>query len=264
MARNPKPKDDDDKQPDPEPTPPPQEDPDKEIRRGGPGDAPVEEKEPEPASDPAQSRSRVKIGRREFEVAPDMAAAIEERERDYMRGISLDRRDREELDRYRRAAQPAQPANTEPDWNTLLFENPSKALALRDNALEARLEAKYRTEQATERMWRKFFDDHPDLADERMLVQARFQADFDEIADMPTAKAMDVLADNVRKDILRISRKSRGTGTVTSLPTNRATVEGATGDRSAPPPRAKDDDEPTSLSAEIRRRAAQRRAHKSA
>lgn len=268
MARERRVKDEDDDpkpRPEPEPTPPPDDDPDRHIRRGGPGDEPAEPAA-EPTPEPASTSTRVKIGRREFDVTPDIAAAMEERERDYMRGISLDRRDREELDRYRRAAQPAQsPAPTGPDFNTLLFENPTKALEMHGQQIEARMEAKYRSEQASARMWTKFFEDHPDLSEERLLVQARFQADYEEIADLPTSKAMDVLADNVRRDILRISRKSRGAGSVTPLPTNRATVEGATGERTAPPPRANPDDEPTSLSAEIKRRAAaRRRAPKSA
>src|SRR5262245_5259902 len=258
MAKKPRAGDDEEK-PTPEPTPPPAEDPDKEIRRGGPGDDPVE---PPAEKDPnqPQARTRVKIGKRDFDVDRDMAAAIEERERDYARGIQMDRREREELDRYRRAAQPA-PEKTEPDWNTLLFENPTKALELRDRAREERMERKYRSEQANDRMWRKFYDDHPDLADERLLVNARFQADFEAIADLPTGQAMDVLADNVRKEILRISRKSKGTGTVTSLPTGRAVVEGASGERTPAPPRSKDDDdEPSSLTAELKARARRRRA----
>ena len=68
--------------------------------------------DPTPAQPPA--RTRVKIGRQEFDVDPAMASALDERERDYMRGIQMDRRERDELERYRQAAQPT-PTRTEPE-----------------------------------------------------------------------------------------------------------------------------------------------------
>jgi hypothetical protein len=258
MARKPK----DDEKPDaPEITPPAADDPDKDILRGGPGDAPADVPEPEPDQ---PSRARVKIGKKEFEVDPDMAAAIEERERDYMRGIQVDRRERDELERYRRAAQPTQPQPTEPDLSTLIFEDPKKALELHGQRIEQRMEQRYRSEQQTQRMWTKFYSDHPDLSDENMFVSAKFSQIYDEIADLPTAKAMDMLADEVRKDILRISRKAKGTGTKDTPPTGRAIVEGATGDRPPQPARASSEDEPASLSAVIRDRARKRREASSA
>ena len=259
MAR--KPKDDDETPEAPErPTPSPDER-DRATMRGGPGDdapAPAATSTPEPDQPP--TRSRVKIGRQEFEVEPDMAAALEERERDYMRGIQMDRREREELDRFRRAAQPA-PVSTEPDFNTLLFENPSKALALHAERIKRDLQQQYADARMRDRTWAKFYEDHADLVGEEFLVQARYEADYDSIAGLPVTKALEILADNVRKDLLRISRKTKGTGNPTALPTGRARVEDATGDRPPTSPRRTeaDDDPNWSLSKEVRKRQATRR-----
>jgi hypothetical protein len=257
--------DDDDKPAAPEAQPPHADDPDRAILRGGPGDLSTDPAAPAapPATPPGQppERTRVKIRGREFEVDPDMAREIEERERDYMRGIQMDRRERDELDRYRRAAQPAAQPEVY-DYGVKLFENPTEALQRFGAEIEARLEKRYNQSQAAVAFWDKFYKDHPDLAEEQFLVEARLQTDYKSLADLPESKAVEILADNVRKDILRITRKARGAGgSVTPLPTGRATVEGATGDRPAPPATRgdADDDTPWSLSKEIRQRKEARR-----
>lgn len=260
MARKPK---DPDETPETPETPPPAEDRDRELLRGGPGDPPADAPAEPPSDQPM--RARVKIGKKEFEVDPGIAAAYEEREREYMRGIQMDRREKDELERFRRAAQPTPPQDAEPDFNTLLFENPTRALELRDARLKAELEAKYRSEQNFRAFWEQFYENNPDLKDEKFLVNAQFQSSWDTISDMKTPDAQEYLADGVRKEILRISRKAKtATGTVPS-PTGRAVVEGATGDRPPAPPRPVDsDEEPASLSAAIKARARARRTARSA
>jgi hypothetical protein len=85
-----------------------------------------------------------------------------------------------------------------------------------------------------------------------------------DISALPQKKAHELLADDVRGEILRISRKARGSGDPQPKPSGRAVVEGASGDRPTRPSRGEDDDQPTSLSDEIRRRATRRREARTA
>jgi hypothetical protein len=256
MARKPKEQEDPD-----EPEPKAPADPDAALLRGGPGQDPAEPAaEPEPTPD-QPTRARVKIGKKEFEVDPEIADAYAAREREYADGIRMDREARAELDRYRRAAQPTPPKDDEPDLNTLIFENPKKALELHGQQIEARLEARYRTEQAYRAFWETFYKNNPDLEEEDTFVRARFTSIFNDIADQPTGKAQDALADDVRREILRISRKAR-TSDDTPPPRTRAIVEAPSGDRPPRAQRSEEDDLPTSLSDAIRRKVAARRAAK--
>src|SRR5262245_12236586 len=203
--------------PDPsEPTAPSADDRDRAVMRGGPGDPPAEAPAA-PAATPDQppARTRVKISGRDFDVDPEMATALEDRERDYMRGIQMDRRERDELDRYRRAANPS-PTPAVPEFSREIFENPEAAMLRREERLKTELRQEFLTQQATQRTWAKFYQDHPDLVGEEMLVDALLQSN--EIGNIRISsesdqrRALEQLADATRREILRISRKAKGTG----------------------------------------------------
>jgi hypothetical protein len=229
----------DDKEPKPEPAAPVQ---------GGPGG------EPEPQ---APKLVAVKHGGRELQVPEDVAAAWQEREREYERRMSQQGAELGELRNWRKQAeprlapQPAAPA--EPDINTLWFENPQAAYQKIKQEVREEIVGDYRKDQALRTFWDGFFRTHDDLREDDWLARAMFQEHFNELADLPTREAQQKLGEITRTQILRLTRKTKNPTDTTP----RDLLEPASGDR---PPRqpAPDDDGPQSISGLIAQRRQQR------
>jgi hypothetical protein len=234
--------------------------------------APPEDTAPQPPSG-----RRVRIGLRDFEITdPELAAALEARERD--RDVLLDRQGRElgELRTWRRQMEeqrrPEPPPNVY-DYNTLIFERPAEALQHFGSSLEERITSnltrQYELAERQRENWRRFYRDHPELEGEDRLVRAiagellqRSQwTESDDVGGFFSELGREVSA-----ELLRLSRKAREShGQPERLTPGRRTVEGSgtreRGAERAPPPEPSTPFSGTDYILEIqRKKAAARRA----
>jgi hypothetical protein len=228
--------------------------PDQDVIVGGPG---LEAPEPT-QSEPAQpSRQRVKLAGREFEVDPELAAALEEREREFQRKLSQQGAELGQLRQmvtHRNAAPaaPAAPAQAD-DLETLIFVEPKKAIERVKSEIRQELEQRYRQDQFWRDFWQGFDRAHPDLAGERELATVVLQRHFPELSDLPITQAIDQLGDRVRREIIRLAAKAQAK----REPTAGAVVEGGVGPAGRPRQQPEEKG-PKSLSDLIRERRAKR------
>lgn len=230
-----------------------QPDPEPEPIQGGPT------AEPEAAAAP--ELVAVKYGGREFMMPKDAADAWTSRERDYEQRFSKQGAELGELRTWRKAVessvQPRREEPKEPDINTLWFENPAEAYKRIKQEVRAEITRDYQQDQALQRFWDGFYRTNDDLREDGWLAQAVFRDHFEDLADLPTVKAQEKLAELTRERILRLTRKVQPGNESTSRP---ALLEPASGERPARPAPRDDDEGPTSLGDAIRRRSEARRA----
>lgn len=218
---------------------------------GGPG------VESEPA--PAPKFVTVKHGGRELQVPEDLAGAWQEREREFETRIGKQGQELGELRKWRQQAeaairpQPAQPA--EPDINTLWFENPQAAYQKIKQDVREEITSDYRRDQALRSFWDGFYRGNDDLREDAWVAETVFRDNFQDLADMPTSKAQEKLADLTREKILRLTRKAK-----TEI-TRAPMLESASGDRPPRPQRDEDEDDGPKTMGEL---IAQRRARRMA
>ena len=249
--------------PDPQDDAPGPEDRDRGVLKGGPGQP---DPEPDDRTPAPPARKRIKVGGREFEVDPDLAAAVESRETEFSKKLSEQGR---ELGELRKRAQPGDqpdPAKTrpqEPNYEDLLYSDPRKFAQVIKEQTRAELRAEYEEDQVMREFWDGYGRRHPDLAEEELISRAMFVRHNTELLDLPTKKAQDRLAELVSGEILRISRRGKDNGNAPKEHDTgkRAVVEGASGDRGST--RASADDEerrqPKSLSEALALRRQARR-----
>lgn len=253
---------------------------DAEVLKGGPGSSgdPAAGSAAPPAPKPAAAdpqdeprRVKRKIGGRELELDPDVADAIDEREREYARGYGNVSQELAELKRRLPAPAPP-PKPAEPDWNTLMFDRPAEAVGHirreineQVSAAKSELETRYESERRRERFWATFYRANPDLAGEELLVDSILQRDQSALSPLPVEEGQSRLADAVRKEILRIARVARERDSRDDeqpVPQRRASVEGARetteGQRGRRQTAEREDEGPTSITEALRERRAAR------
>lgn len=228
---------------------PPETPPSLSSLSGGPGidpavppEAPTGPEAPQPPAPPAGTS--VKIGGRDYTVEPELAAALEGREREFNQRLSEQGRELGELRTWRRQVeqQIAPPRQAQGyDYDTALFERPGETLQRIKQETLAEVRREYQAEQAQRQQWDRFYRDHPDLADETRLVRAVAQDLLNEgwaeraPSDIPAF--MDELAKQARGELLRMSRKIKEADVPAErLPRGRGTVEGGGGPRREPAP----------------------------
>lgn len=186
------------------------------------------------------------------EVADPVAARLERMERDM---LAL----RSENDMLRRSIPPAQPIPAEPepeddvDWESMLFTDPAKALALRDERVEKRITKKlrgeYNREQSQARFWDDFYAKNTDLdrGSDHDIVEATLHSNMANLSPMPTDAAIAELGDLTRRRIMQYSKRSDKKRT-------RRMAEGASPPRPKKAKREPDDNKVTSISDLVRAR----------
>jgi hypothetical protein len=218
---------------------------DRKVMVGGPD---VPENPPDQPQTPP--RHRVKIAGRDFEIDPDLAAALEEREREFQRKLS---EQGAELGALRRLAQraPAPPqAPAEEPLSTMIFTDPDRAIQRLRQDIMQELENRYRQDQAWREFWTEFDRAHPALAGERALVQAVLQEHFTEVADLPVRQAIARIGELTTQKLVGLAARARGNP-------ERTLVEGGGTGPAAKPPKP-EEPEPKSLSQLLRERRAVR------
>jgi predicted DNA-binding ribbon-helix-helix protein len=216
----------------------------------GPVDGPGTSSPAGVSADEAEKLVTVKINGVEYRVDPEMAAALEEREKDFQRKLS------EQAEALRRQApQPTPPLPQLPkeddNLDVLLFESPKEAINKLEQRIIKKVVAAYQADQGEREFWNAFYRENEDLAKHDRLARAILNERFNEWANLPATQARKNLASAVREEILSIVKAHSGE----SAP-KRTFVEGgsagtASVQRTAPP-------QPRSLSDMIAKR---RQAH---
>jgi hypothetical protein len=219
----------------------------------GPVDGPGTSSPTGSADEAREKLVTVKINGVEYRVDPDMAAALEEREKDFQRKLS------EQAEALRRqASQPVQvvpplPQLPKEDDNldVLLFESPKEAIAKLEQRIIKKVVAAYQADQGEREFWNAFYRENEDLAKHDRLARAILNERFNEWANLPATQARKNLAAAVREEILSIVKAHGGD----SAP-KRTFVEG--GSASTAPVQRAAQSQPRSLSEMIAKR---RQAH---
>jgi hypothetical protein len=142
----------------------------------------------------------------------------------------------------------------ETDWDTIIFSNPKEAVRMikeqTRKEVSRELRGEYQKDQGEKEFWADFNKSHPDLKEDRDLVEIELSKNMKKLDDMPVKKAMDELADLTRKRIMRYSGGKARTK-------SRAIAEGAGAPSARKAPQEKK--RATTLSDVLRARAETRR-----
>lgn len=205
-----------------------------------------------PIADTKPPTVRVKLSGQEFDLTPDLSAALEAREQEFQRRMS---EQSAELGRLRQQAPP--PVTTRPtvDYDSLLFESPTRALTQLRNEIKqeifSEIGAAYRNDQDVRGFWATFYTENPELQDAHDIVEAVLNANMNSWADLPVSQARDKLATVVRDRVHKMAQRF-GAKTEVDLPKGKASAisGGEPAQRKAPGPAP----EPTSITSILRKR----------
>lgn len=218
-----------------------------------------------PETTPAPKYVPIKYGDKEIPVSEEAAQAWEQREREYARKFSERSDELGQLRKWKASVeQTITPKPAEPDLNTLWFENPTKAAELIQEQTYQRVASEYEKrekaraqQEALDRFFDGFYRKNDDLREDEWVVKGVMSEHFDELADLPTVKAQEKLADLTRERIIKLTRKVKVSEP--DNPRSRAGLsEPASGER-PPRPTRSEDDGPKSLGDVIKARAEARR-----
>lgn len=186
-----------------------------DILRGGPGQ---EVPEPEETAPSAPQLREMTIKGRKFQVDPDLAEVLSERDRDIDRKLSEHSAELGNLRKFYQEHQPAPRPEEKPKYATLLFENPDEAV----NRIKEEIRQEYMTEKQKEeerrlqaeqsaKFWDAFYKKNKDLDpdDDGPLVRAVLSDHMNDLYHLPTQDGIEKLADLTRNQILRIQQKAQ-------------------------------------------------------
>lgn len=142
-----------------------------------------------------------------------------------------------------------------PDYDTLIFTDPKKAVQLIKDEIRGELNAQLSSTNAQADFWREFYTQNTDLKDADWLVKSILSRDFKKFEKMQVPEAIKALAETVKGDILKLSGKKEKKEPSTEL-------EG--GNERRPKPSKEGEAEskgsPTSITDVLKARRAARRA----
>lgn len=252
------PKENEAPQPQPTAEPSAQPHPDSAVLIGGPGQEPVETGE---RTAEAPQLQKVKVGGREFELTPEIAEAVRQREADYEKGIQ---RQGQELAQLRQATQEWQrvrqalvPEKTV-SLGTKLFEDPDGALKEYQERILTQVRQEYAQVESTKQFWSDFYEKHQDLKSAKRVVQAVFQENLPRLANASIPQAMEEIASLSRTEVLSVIKAFNGGRSQDTETPSRAVVESPSGPRQPKP--KEEESKFKSLGDVIKARRAARRA----
>lgn len=164
-----------------------------------------------------------------------------------------------EMESLKRQIPPAQPATEDEeeddsDLEELIFQDPKQALRIHGERIASRvkkeLQREYQQDQGTQKFWNDFFEQYPDLKDDRDLVEATLSGNLSRLADMPVQDAIKELGRLTRQRISRYQNRN-------AKKRPKAQAEGA--GQPAPKRQAPAQDRPKTLSDIIKQRRQGRR-----
>lgn len=163
---------------------------------------------PDSSAEPVQAAPMrtVTIQGQTYTVPEDVAAAIEEREREFQRKLSEQAKELQE----RWVHKPAQEPPAHPDviegLDTLLFENPKEALKRFKEAVVKEVTSLYQADQGQRQFWAEFYQEYPELRKHQTLVSAVLNQHFAEWAALPIPTARQRLAEEVKRELVEIAK----------------------------------------------------------
>ena len=149
----------------------------------------------------------------------------------------------------------ALPAATEgPDYETLMFTDPKKAVQLIKEEIRAELNTTLSATNAQTAFWTEFYAQNPDLKDADWLVKSILTREMPRMMKMQVPEAIKDLSETVKGEILKLSK-------VKPAKDPKDEVEGANESRRKPSKETDaGKDSPTSITDVLRQRKAARRA----
>lgn len=162
--------------------------------------------ETEPTPEPPKTKP-VTINGTEYSVPVDLADALEQREREFQRKLS---EQAAELSRQWAARAPAQEAPKHEDplegVETLLFENPKEAVKRLRESIVSQVSSMYEADQGRKQFWADFYADYPELRKHQTIVDAVLNQHINEWASLPANQAKQLLANEVKREIVEIAK----------------------------------------------------------
>lgn len=208
---------------------------------------------PKSKKDDAPPRVKVKIGDQELETDPGSAAAINSL-------MQMNAQMLAQIQAGYRAPSGSQPEKKADayDYETGLFTEPAVALKrLREEIkteIKNEMTGQYNAAESKKEFWNGFYTANPELKDNKLIVDAVVQRDWNKLSVMPVADADKAIATAAKKEIMRLSG-----GKSKSDEGEQNNLEG--GSAKNPPSKSRNSEESavTSLSDVIRNRQAARR-----
>lgn len=229
------------------------------------GENPTLEGGPVPAETPAPEFVEIKIDGKTYSVTPEVAEAMQARERSFNQRFS---QQGQELGQLRQMVNTINQSNQRPqdpapgpadDPDLPFFESPSRAIkqfgqTLRQE-LTQELRQQYQIEREREAWWGHFYRDNPQFVGKEAVVNAVLVQSFDAIKDLPGPQARQKLAESINELVGSFQQP----GTRQPASSRPAVTERASGPR-APVASPAEPEGPTTLTEILMKRREQRRA----
>ena len=195
---------------------------------------------------PAAQRSSVSIGGQEFDVNPELKAALDGRESQFTQKLNENSRELGELRQWQQTI--TQPPNSQPagpDMDALMFEDPTKYRELMSAEIKEDLRKEYSQQRGLDQFWSGFYTQNKDLEGENTIVESIANKNWTHLGTLPVADATSKLAELTRKELMRIQSKFKAGGNPETLPGGRTFTESPGSPSPAPP--VDDDEGPSSI-----------------
>ena len=210
---------------------------------------PAEEQTPPETPPAAPSVREVTINGRKFQVDPEMAEAMAQRDRDFDRKLNEHANELGQLRKLAQGITQSQPPAPK-GYDQLLFEDPVGAV----NRLKAEIRQEYVQEKKLEQFWNRFYRSNKDLDrdEDEFIVKAILNENIQTLANLPEEDAAARLADLSRRQILKYQARQKEDEQESA----RTRVE--TPSRTTPRAAAPKDEGPTTITQLIKERRAAR------
>lgn len=195
----------------------------------------------QPTEQPAPNVKTVRIGGVEYTVPPDLADALEQREKEFQRKLS--EQAAELQDRWLRASQaqlqePQKEQDPLEGVDSLLFENPKEAVKRLRDSIVSQVSSMYQADQGRRQFWTDFYADYPELRKHQTLVDAVLNRHLQEWSSIPANQAKQLLADAVKREIAEIAKTIAPSGARTHAEEQRQPRPRAVASETPAPPKS--------------------------
>ncbi len=200
----------------------------------------------------APQRPSVNIGGQEFDVNPELKAALDSRESQFSTKLNENSRELGELRQWQQSVQqPANPQPAGPDMDALMFEDPARYRELMEERIESNLTTKYEKQRGLDQFWNGFYAQNRDLEGEDAIVKSVANNNWAYLGTLQVPEATTKLAELTRKEFMRIQGKFKPGSDAETLPGGRTFTE-SPGSPTQPAP-VVEDEGPVSITAALKK-----------
>lgn len=228
-----------------------------DVMVGGPGQEPVADQAP------ANPYRELTINGRKFQVDPDLAETIAQREKDFDRKLQENSGELGRLRKFYSETQPKAPTVERKGYDTLLFEDPNGAMERAISEAVARVEAKAQAKENINRLFDRFYAQNKHLnrhGTDRFVVNGVINENMAELSAINNeTELIGRVTELVSRELI-----SREQPEETDEPISRTVVARPTTPTTPRAPVNPEDSLPSTLTEAIKRRQQQRRAGRAA